>query len=180
MTQSSPSTSGFSRKKNFDPATVVDFISHSASQTRFTGVALGKLAQPGDIILLAGELGAGKTTLTKGIAEGLDIKGIVNSPTFTLVNEYQGRIALYHMDCYRLESGRDALDFGVEEYLYGEGLTVIEWAERIEDILPKETLTVRLSTLNETKRGIRLEPIGERYIAFVARFKEEAFGIYKS
>lgn len=155
----------------------VDFVSHSPSQTHKTGIVLGRLAMPGDIILLFGELGAGKTTFTKGIADGLEVQDNVNSPTFTLVNEYRGRLPLYHLDCYRLESGREALDFGLEEYLYGDGLVVIEWPERIAEELPEETLTVKLSHLSESKRGIRLDPIGARYIALVNDFKKQAFGI---
>jgi len=165
------------RKNGPLPANIVDFVSHSVGQSQRIGLVLGKLAQPGDIILLVGELGAGKTTLTKGIAEGLGVAGYVNSPTFTLVNEYQGRLPMYHLDCYRLESGQEALDFGLEEYLYGEGLTVIEWPERIAEVLPAENLTMKLSPLSETKRSLRLEPVGERYIALVNEFKKQAFGI---
>jgi tRNA threonylcarbamoyladenosine biosynthesis protein TsaE len=154
---------------------VLDFVSHSTNQTRNTGIILGRLAHPGDIFLLIGDLGAGKTTLAKGIASGLDIHATVNSPTFTLVNEYAGRLPLFHLDCYRLESAREALDIGLEEYLYGEALTVIEWPERIIEALPAESLTIRLSHLNETKRGIRLEPVGERYIYLVNEFKKTAF-----
>jgi tRNA threonylcarbamoyladenosine biosynthesis protein TsaE len=163
--------------KGPNPAHVVDIVSHSVAHTHKAGLVLGRLLLPGDIILLVGDLGAGKTTITKGIAEGLEVSGVVNSPTFTLVNEYQGRLPLYHMDCYRLENGREALDFGLEEYLYGSGVTIIEWPERIAEVLPEENLTLRLSHMSETKRGLRFEPIGQRYITLMGEFKKQAFGI---
>jgi tRNA threonylcarbamoyladenosine biosynthesis protein TsaE len=155
----------------------LNFISHSSQQTQRVGATLGKLLKASDIILLSGELGAGKTTFTKGLAEGLGVSGYVNSPTFTLVNEYHGRVPVYHLDCYRLESGREALDFGIEEYLYGDGVTIIEWFERIDAILPAEHLIIRLNHLNETKRDLRFEPSGKRYIDLVNQFKNLAFGI---
>lgn len=158
-----------------DPASF-GFVSHSIDQTRQAGISLAALLQPGDIILLEGNLGAGKTTFTKGIAEGLGVQGYVNSPTFTLVNEYRGRLPVYHLDCYRLESGQEALDFGLEEYLYGDGLTIIEWPERIREVLPQEYLLVRLEYLEETARSLRFEPCGERYERLVADLKYEGSG----
>ncbi len=155
---------------------IVDFVSHAASQTQKAGTVLGRLLKPGDIILLEGDLGAGKTTFTKGVAQGLEVEGYVNSPTFTLVNEYQGRLPIYHMDCYRLESGREALDFGLEEYIYGDGVTLIEWPERISEVLPAEFLRIKLSYVHESKRAIRLEPTGARYVALVGEYKKNAFG----
>ncbi len=137
---------------------------------------MAQLLGPGDLVLLDGELGAGKTTLTKGLAEGLGVSGYVNSPTFTLVNQYQGRLPVYHLDCYRLESGREALDFGIEEYLYGDGVTIIEWPERIQEILPKEFIRIKLGYLTETKRTIRLEPAGAKYVKILQEFKKNAFG----
>lgn len=154
----------------------VDFVSHSVAQSQKAGANLAHLLQPGDIVLLEGDLGAGKTTLTKGIAQGLGVKGYVNSPTFTLVNEYNGRLPVYHLDCYRLESGREALDFGIEEYLYGDGVTIIEWPERISEILPPDFMRIRLSYLSESKRGLRFEPCGERYVGMVQEFKKNTFG----
>lgn len=164
------------RKLTTPNGAVVDFIVHALSQTQRTGEHLGQLLQAGDVVLLEGELGAGKTTLTKGIARGLGVEGYVNSPTFTLVNEYRGRLPVYHLDCYRLESGAEALDFGIEEYLYGEGVTIIEWPQRIAEILPDEHLRIKLAYLADTKRSIRLEPSGTRYIKLVADFRKTAFG----
>lgn len=157
------------------PSALVEFISHSTAQTQNTGATLATYLQPGDIVLLEGDLGAGKTTFTKGLAQGLGVEGYVNSPTFTLVNQYEGRLPLYHMDCYRLENGREALAFGIEEYLYGDGVCVIEWSERIRDILPKEVLRVKLGFLTETKRTIRIEPSGEQYIKLMQDFKKNSF-----
>lgn len=165
-----------SPKAGLSSATIVDFVTHSATQTQKAGTVLGRLLQLGDIILLEGDLGVGKTTFTKGVGQGLLVEGYINSPTFTLVNEYQGRLPLYHLDCYRLESGREALDFGLEEYLYGEGVIIIEWPERIAEVLPTEVLRVKLGYVNDTKRTIRLEPMGTRYVALTAEFKKAAFG----
>ncbi len=152
---------------------VVEFISHSAEQTRHIGATLARLVQPGDIIWLQGDLGAGKTTFTKGLAEGLGVTGYVNSPTFTLVNEYAGRLPIFHLDCYRLESGREALDFGLEEYLYGDGLTIIEWPERIQEVLPPDGLRLYLAYLSENERTFRLEAFGGRYEAMAQAFSQE-------
>lgn len=158
------------------PSAVVDFVSHSINQTQRCGSQLAQLLMPGVVILLEGDLGAGKTTFTKGLARGLGVEGYVNSPTFTLVNEYEGRLPVYHLDCYRLENGKEALDFGIEEYLYGDGVTIIEWPERISEILPSDCIRVSLSYLTETKRSLRLEPVGIKYILLMQEFKMNAFG----
>ena len=161
------------------PSAVVDFISHSITQTQRCGSQLAQHLAPGTIILLEGDLGAGKTTFTKGIAHGLGVEGYVNSPTFTLVNEYEGRLPVYHLDCYRLESGQEALDFGIEEYLYGDGVTIIEWPERIREIWPESYIHVSLGYLTETKRSLRLEPVGPAYIGMMQDFKKSAFGSFQ-
>lgn len=165
------------KKSSIVTGASIDFITHSVAQTQQAGERLGQLLRAGDIILLEGELGAGKTTIIKGIAKGLGVEGYVNSPTFTLVNEYRGgRLWIYHLDCYRLESGAEALDFGIEEYLYGDGVTLIEWPQRIAEILPPENLRLKMTYLADTKRSIRLEPTGARYVQLVAEFKKIAFG----
>ncbi len=158
------------------PSAQVEFISQSVAHTQRAGVVLAQLLQPGDIIWLEGDLGAGKTTFTKGVAQGLGVTGYVNSPTFTLVNEYQGRLPIYHLDCYRLESGREALDFGIEEYLDSGGVTIIEWPERIREVLPPDHLAIQLGYMTDTKRTLRLEPFGQRYIELVQEFRKKAFG----
>jgi tRNA threonylcarbamoyladenosine biosynthesis protein TsaE len=157
-------------------AAILDFITHSIVQTQKAGEHLGQLLELGAVVLLEGDLGAGKTTLTKGIAAGLGVVGYVNSPTFTLVNEYRGRLPVYHLDCYRLESAAEALDFGIEEYLYGDGVSLIEWPQRIAEILPTEFLRIKLTYLADTKRSLRFEPVGAYYIELVTNFKKTAFG----
>lgn len=106
--------------------------SGSVEQTRHLGVALGALLQPGDCVLLEGELGAGKTALTQGIGAGLDVRKVINSPTFTILKEYVGRLPLYHFDLYRIETPDEIYALGFEEYFAGDGVCVIEWAERGE------------------------------------------------
>jgi tRNA threonylcarbamoyladenosine biosynthesis protein TsaE len=138
-----------------------EYISNSTEQTKEFAMNLAKLLQPGDVIALEGDLGAGKTTFTKGLAEGLEIKKTVNSPTFTIIKEYQGRLPLYHMDVYRLEDSDE--DLGFDEYFEGLGVTVVEWAHLIKDQLPLELLTIYLTHDNDEVRKIRLEPKGKRY-----------------
>lgn len=130
-------------------------ISHSAAETFDFGRQLGAELQPGDVVALIGELGAGKTCFVKGIAAGLGVTQEVTSPTFTLIHEYRGeRLPLAHIDLYRLDNVREAVNIGIEEYLGGPGVTVIEWAERIEPLLPANTQHIRLSIVDEKTRNI--------------------------
>lgn len=162
----------------------VDFISHSLAQTQRVGQRLGELAEAGDVFLLIGELGSGKTTLTQGIAKGLNIDVPITSPSFTFIHEYTprdygARLTLYHIDLYRLDHAEEeALYLGLEEYLYGNGLCVIEWAEKIDRLWPEDRLIIKLKFISETKRGVRLEPYGERYLRLVEEFKKRAFAIW--
>ena len=133
----------------------------SVEETQKVAYAIGKWVKSGMILTLEGDLGAGKTTFTKGLAKGLDIKRNVNSPTFTIIKEYQGRLPLYHMDVYRLENGAD--EIGLDDYLYGEGVCVIEWASMIEDLLPNERLDIKIFRDGELERRIELLPIGSEY-----------------
>ena len=122
------------------------FESNSAEETFDFGKELGKEAVPGQVICLDGDLGTGKTVLTKGIAAGLGIEEPVVSPTFTIVQIYeQGRIPLYHFDVYRIDDPDEMEEIGYREYFYGKGLTIIEWSGLIEDILPKDALRIRIS-----------------------------------
>lgn len=179
MTQNNqPQTKDRKSAATVPPSAVVDFVSHSIKQTQHCGSQLAQHLVPGAVILLEGDLGAGKTTFTKGIASGLGVEGYVNSPTFTLVNEYEGRLPVYHLDCYRLNSGQEALDFGIEEYLYGDGVTIIEWPERISEVLPADYIRVTLSYLTDTKRSLRLEPVGPKYVPLMQEFKKSAFGSF--
>ena len=121
------------------------YESNSARDTFDFGIELGKKALPGQVICLDGDLGTGKTVLTKGIAAGLGIDEPVVSPTFTIVQIYeQGRIPLYHFDVYRIDDPDEMEEIGYREYFYGNGLTIIEWSELIEDILPKDAMRIRI------------------------------------
>lgn len=117
-------------------------VSNSAEETKLIGERLASLLEAGDVLTLEGDLGAGKTTFTKGIAKGLGVKRTVNSPTFTIVKEYEGRLPLYHMDVYRLEDSDE--DIGFDEYFNGNGVSVVEWAQFIEEYLPTNRFDIRI------------------------------------
>ncbi|MCF6093740.1 tRNA (adenosine(37)-N6)-threonylcarbamoyltransferase complex ATPase subunit type 1 TsaE [Microaerobacter geothermalis] len=144
---------------------------HSPEETKGLAERLASYLQSGDVITLEGDLGAGKTCFTQGIARGLDIKDVVNSPTFTLIKEYQGKLPLYHMDVYRLENTLD--DLGFDEYFYGDGVSVIEWASFIEDLVPQERLEVSIRHLGENMRKIIFTPKGERYIQLLKELLQD-------
>lgn len=129
------------------------------------GKRIGDTIFPHSIITLTGDLGAGKTTFTKGIGQGLDIKKIINSPTFTIVKVYSGRMTLYHFDAYRLEGADD--DLGFEEMFEDDGLCVIEWPQFIEDIIPEERLEIEIIKNEDETRSLKLHPIGEKYENYV-------------
>lgn len=135
-------------------------ITESPEATMELAEKLGKTVQPGDVITLEGDLGAGKTSFTKGLAKGLGVKRVVKSPTFTIIKEYKGRIPLYHMDVYRMED--DMEDLGLDEYFYGEGVSVIEWPSMIQSQLPEDRLVIALSHLGETSREISIQATGSR------------------
>ncbi len=139
---------------------------HSRDETIAFGRRLGQLLGPGDVVALRGPLGSGKTTLTKGLAEGLGVEEPrwVTSPTFVLVHQYQGRLPVYHIDAYRLRGPADAEAIGAEEMFFGDGVTIVEWAERIETALPAERLEVALEIGGEEEREISLKPLGARYV----------------
>jgi tRNA threonylcarbamoyladenosine biosynthesis protein TsaE len=129
----------------------------SVTETLEFGGRLARELQQGYVIALSGELGAGKTALVKGLARGLGITVEVTSPTFTLIHEYTGgRLALYHIDLYRLDSVPQALAIGIEDYLNGAGVTVIEWAERIAPLLPPHTIRIHMESLGENTRRIEV------------------------
>ncbi len=129
----------------------------SLAETEHLGKRLGELALPGDVICLDGDLGAGKTTLTQAIARGLEVPPscYVTSPSFAILHEYDGRIPLYHMDFYRLQDSSEITDLGFEEYFYLSGLTVIEWSQRGEDLLPEGCLQLRLESTGDGSRKVR-------------------------
>lgn len=132
------------------------FCTDSPEKTIDLGKKIGSFLRAGDIIALRGGLAAGKTTFTKGIARALGIDEEITSPTFTLISVYEGNMPLYHMDVYRLEGVDDFYDLGAEEMLYGSGVCVIEWSEKIADGLPEKTITVTLSAARE-KRTVTIE-----------------------
>jgi tRNA threonylcarbamoyladenosine biosynthesis protein TsaE len=139
-------------------------ITSNPEQTRRIGELLGARLGPGDTVCLYGDLGAGKTSLSYGIALGLEVRTqYITSPTFTFVNEYEGRAPFYHIDLYRLKDPGELENIGFEEYIDSDGVTVIEWAERAEDALPVERLSVYLSYVNENSREIGFLAEGERY-----------------
>ncbi len=137
---------------------VISIVSGASEETHAVGTILGQQSLPGDIIALMGDLGTGKTTLTQGIARGLSVpeEYYVTSPTFTLINEYPGRLPLYHFDVYRLAGACDLEEMGYEEYFYGRGVVVIEWAEKLIGILPEEALHIHLTRISDETRKIEI------------------------
>ncbi len=124
---------------------------NSLEKTKNFGEKLGRILKSGDIVCLIGDLGTGKTTLTKSIAKGLEVEDYVTSPTFTLINEYKGRVPLYHFDVYRLGDIDEFYDLGYEEYIYSSGVTVIEWADKVLELFPENRINI------EIKKGERYE-----------------------
>jgi len=149
----------------------MNLTSHNPEQTQKLGVSIGELALPGDIFLLSGELGAGKTCLTQGIAWGLGIKEYAVSPSFVLVRELRGRLPLYHIDLYRLDHIEEIMELGLDDYLYGNGVCVVEWAEKGLAALPAEHMLIQISYLSDTKRSFRLKPSGQRYRKIINQLK---------
>ena len=134
-------------------------------ETEEFGMKLGNLLKTGDILCLNGDLGAGKTTLTKSIGLGLGVTDYITSPTFALINEYTGRIPVYHFDVYRLENVDELYDLGFDEYFYGKGISIIEWAEKIEKLLPKERIVLNIEKGKDIdERRIMITGYGNRYV----------------
>lgn len=133
-------------------------ISKSVEETMGAGENFAKRLKKGDIVALVGELGSGKTVFTKGIAKGLGVKDVryVNSPTFVIIKEYKGKVPLYHFDLYRLDRSTLIDSETYEEYFYGNGITVIEWADKIKRLLPRKSIEVKLSTVGENERKIEI------------------------
>lgn len=131
-------------------------------QTKEIGYRLGKLLTPGSVICLIGDLGAGKTTMTQSLAKAIGVDDYITSPTFTIVNEYEGNMPLYHFDVYRIGSSEEMYDIGYDEYINSDGVCIIEWANLIEDILPDEYLDIEL-IYKDMGREMILKPVGEKY-----------------
>ncbi len=149
----------------------LELISHSPEQTQRLGIRIGELALAGDIFLLVGSLGAGKTCLTQGIAWGLGINEYTLSPSFVIVRELHGRLPLYHIDLYRLDHIEEVEELGLDNYLYGKGVCVIEWAEKGLSVLPAEHLIIQIGYLSDTERSFQLEPSGKRYLEVLGQLK---------
>jgi tRNA threonylcarbamoyladenosine biosynthesis protein TsaE len=153
--------------------------SGSPEQTYTWGTVLGTLLGRGDVLALVGELGAGKTTFTQGIVRGLGVAEdhYIGSPTFTLINEYEGRVPVYHLDFYRIESPSEVVHLGLEEYLDGDGVAIIEWADKIAALLPEEHMMVRLAYVDCSVRTLDIMGTGAHYDEVVASLaRKVSFG----
>ena len=140
------------------------FKTTGMEETMRFGKKLGMLLSPGDVVALVGELGAGKTTLVKGIVQGLGVtdRRAVKSPTFSLVHTYEGRMPVYHFDAYRLEDTQEMLDIGSDEMISGDGVAIVEWADKVSGCLPKEYLQITLTAVSAHERKIELRIYGYR------------------
>ena len=148
-------------------------ITSKPEQTEEVGRVLGTMLEAGDLVCLYGDLGAGKTRFSYGVAQGLQVRDqYITSPTFTFVNEYEGRIPFYHIDLYRLQEPSELEGIGFEEYIDSDGATVIEWAERAEEELPDEKLNVYIADISESSREIGFFAEGERYEKLLAGFRK--------
>lgn len=147
---------------------------NNLNETEKFGIFLGENLKPGDVVCLNGDLGAGKTTLTKSIAKGLGIDDYVTSPTFTIVNEYYGKTDLYHIDTYRLDDKIDVDYLGFDEYFYSDGVTIVEWAEKIKDALPEEYMEINIKS-HDDKRDLEINYLGNRFDKLKEKL-DESFG----
>ena len=130
---------------------------HSSEETIALGEILGAMLKPGDVLAMRGTLAAGKTTITKGIAKALGVTDNVTSPTFCIISEYEGaKMPLYHMDVYRLDNAEDFINLGVDDLIYGNGVSIIEWSEKIQSELPQKTITVQITPNEDSTRTIEL------------------------
>ncbi len=177
-----------------EATSTLDIISHSSAQTQRLGMRLGELMRGGELLLLEGQLGTGKTTFTQGLAMGMGITEIISSPTFTLLKEYESAPAasagasqqrqpgpaLYHFDLYRLDDPEEIADLGFEEYFFGDGVCVVEWAERTNLFWPSEYLRIRLKMLSETKRGLLFTATGLRNCELLHQFQKNTYATTSS
>lgn len=152
----------------------MDIIINNPKETEAIAKIIGSVAAPGDTVILSGDLGAGKTTMTKGIALGLGIGQMIKSPTYTIIREYQqGRLPLYHMDVYRIGHGAD--DLGLDEYFEGDGLSVVEWGKLLGEFLPTDFLeiTIEKDSENMEKRKILIQAFGSKSEQFLKRIQQK-------
>lgn len=176
------------------PSCTLDVISHSFAQTQRLGIRLGELLCGGELLLLEGQLGTGKTTFTQGLARGMHISEVISSPTFTLLKEYASQslsptdtsagqpmgLALYHFDLYRLDDPEEIIDLGFEDYFYSVGVCVVEWADKADVFWPAEKLRIRMKVLNETKRGLLFIATGQRYCDVLRQLQKNTYATTSS
>ena len=136
---------------------MIRLTTKTAEETIELGKKIGNLLTKGDVIAMQGTLAAGKTTITKGIAQALGVKETITSPTFCLISEYEGKMPLYHMDVYRLDGGEDFINLGTDDMIYGEGVSIIEWSDKIMDELPSKTIILKLEPQEDGSRIITIE-----------------------
>lgn len=170
----------------------LEFNSQSAVYTQYLGRCLGELLHGGELLLLDGQLGAGKTTFTQGLAKGMNICAVVNSPTFTILKEYRrepsgqvpspagGTQALYHFDLYRLDEPEEMIDLGFEEYFDGSGVCVVEWADKATNFWPTERLYIHLTALDEVKRNLLFVATGSCYCELLRQFQKKIYATVSS
>lgn len=152
----------------------MEIILSGLKETEEFGIKLGKILKGGDILCLNGDLGAGKTTLTKSIGLGLGVDDYITSPTFALINEYSGRNPVYHFDVYRLENVEELYDLGFDEYFYSNGVSIIEWADKIEKLLPKERIVLDIEKgINLEDRKIKVSGYGNRYMEIIKELEKD-------
>lgn len=152
--------------------------SHRAGETRKLGRLIGQSLKPGSLVALSGELGSGKTQFIKGLARGLGVDRSyhVSSPSFVLINEYPGRIPLYHLDLYRLSRGKDLEEMGLEEYFYGNGVTAIEWAEKATLLMPSQHIWVDIRWTGPNTRELIIRAVGKENVQIVGSVRKKLEG----
>lgn len=159
MTQANPSP-GLSKAGSIS---ALEVVSYSPEETQEIGKQLGREVEAGDVFLLVGGLGSGKTCLVQGLAVGLEVDEVVSSPSFVLLRQYRGRLPLYHVDLYRIDRLEEVEDLGLEDYLSGPGVMVVEWANRGWGFWPQDHLLIEMDYLAETQRRLRIKAHGTRY-----------------
>lgn len=153
--------------------------SHTAAQTKKLGRLIGQFLKPGSLVALSGELGSGKTQFIKGLASGLGVDRSyhVSSPSFVLINEYPGRIPLYHLDLYRLSEGKDLEEMGLEEYFYGNGVTAIEWAEKATLFMPPQHIWIDIRWTGPKRRQLIIKAVGKQNVQVIEAICKETEGM---
>ncbi len=153
---------------------MLKITARNLKDTNDIGCIIGRNIEKGAVICLDGDLGAGKTTITQSIAKGLEINGYVTSPTFNIIKEYEGKLKLFHMDVYRINDIEEMIDLGYEEYIYSDGVCVIEWSANIKDILPQNRIDIKMLRDNgeENKRILYIDGVGRLYEKVIKELKK--------